>query len=313
MAPRTSAAAIGLACVLLLAGCGGGMPDDEGVPAPATTPPPVTTTPTEPSVPAESDAPPPVTVHFFDQSVALRAWTYCYGNLCADGSPPAAPADVGSPDEVMVEFPLPDWSFTASFQPAGKRCGRIQEASLEPVSDGRFVLRPVGHADTYDVTLFGRGDGDLFTTFRWTTPADGPLPTPEARLAVLAGHDGEVDSYGVELELTNLARTPKQASAQITVQAADGTEVTFDATRSSMGCFPEGTVYWDGPDAAGLEAAGLGEGPFTYRVEVVLDGSRHVAEAEWPTDEIRGNEPSVALEFRPALTSLEMADRAEHR
>jgi hypothetical protein len=246
-----------------------------------------------------------VTVHFLDQSVALRAWTYCYGNLCADGSPPAAPADVGSPDEVIVEFPLPDWSFTASFQPAGKPCGRIQEASLEPVGDGRFVLRPVGHADTYDVTLFGRGDGDLFTTFRWTTPADGPLPTPEARLAVLAGHDGEVDSYGVELELTNLAHTPKQASARITVRAADGAEVTFDATRSSMGCFPEGTVYWDGPDAKGLEAAGLGEGPFTYRVDIVLDGIRHVAEAEWPADEIRGNEPSVGLEFSPGLPSLD--------
>jgi len=281
------------------------MPEEEVVAGPTTTPPPATSTATEPAVPTESDAPPPVTVRFFDQSVALRAWTYCYGSVCADGSPPAAPADVGSPDQVLVEFPLPDWSFTASFQPAGKPCGRIQEASLEPAGDGRFVLLPVGRADTYDVTLFGRGDGDLFTTFRWTTPADGALPTPEARLAVLAGHDGEVDSYGVELELTNLARTPKQASARITVQAADGAELTFEATRSREGCWPEGTVYWDGPDAKGLEAARLGEGPFTYRVEVVLDGSRHVAEAVWPTDEIAGNEPSVALEFSPRLPALE--------
>jgi hypothetical protein len=298
-----TAATIGL---LLLAGCGGGLPDEDVIAGSATTQPPTETAPTESvGVPTESDTPPPVTVHFLDQSVALRAWTYCYGNLCVDGSPPAAPADVGSPEEVLVEFPLPDWSFTASFRPAGEQCGRIQQASLEPAGDGRFVLRPVGRADTYDVTLFGRGDGDLFTTFRWTTNADGPLPTPEARLAVLAGHDGEVDSYGVELELTNLARTPKQASARITVQAADGAEVTFDATRSREGCWPEGTVYWDGPDAKGLEAAGLGEGPFTYRVEVVLDGSRHIAEAEWPTDEISGNEPSVALEFTPSLPHLE--------
>jgi hypothetical protein len=281
------------------------MPGGDVVAGTATTPPPATTTPTEPVVPTDSDAPPPVTVHFFDQSVSLRAWTYCYGNLCADGSPPAAPADVGSPKEVLVEFPLPGWSFTASFQPAGKPCGRIQETSLEPAGDGRLVLRPVGRAGTYDVTLFGRGDGDLFTTFRWTTPGDGPLPEPEARLAVLADHDGGVDSYGVELELTNLARTPKQASARITVQAVDGSEVTFDATRSSMGCFHEGTVYWDGPDAQGLAAAELDEGPFTYRVEVVLDGSRHVAEATWPADEIPGNEPSVDLEFTPGLPSLE--------
>jgi hypothetical protein len=299
---RTSTAAIGLSCLLLLAGCGGTQPADEVAagPEPAPT---ATTQPVD--VPTDADAPPPVTVHFFDQSVALRAWTYCYRTLCADGSPPAAPADVGSPEEVLAEFPLPHWSFTASFQPAGKRCGRIQEASLEPAGDGRFVLRPVGRAGTYDVTLFGRGDGDLFTTFRWTTPADGPLAAPAARLAVLADHDGGVDSYGVELELVNLAQTPKRASARITVRAADGAEVTFDATRSRMGCFPEGKVYWDGPDAKGLEAAGLAEGPFTYRVEVVLDGTRHVAEADWPEDQIRGNEPSVALEFTPGLPSLD--------
>jgi hypothetical protein len=298
-----TAAAIGL---LLLAGCGG-EPPDGNVAGPTTTAPPAESAQSEPAdVPSESDAPPPVTVHFLDESVALRAWTYCYGNICADGSPPAAPADVGSPGQVLVEFPLPDWSFTASFQPAGKPCGRIQEAPLDSAADGHFLVRPVGYAGTYDVTLFGRGPGgDLFTTFRWTTPSDGPLPEPEARLAILGDHDGVVDSYGVELELANLARTPKQASARITVRAADGAEVTFDATRSGGRCWPEGTVYWDGPDAKGVEAAGLGKGPFSYRVEVVLDGSRHVAEAVWPADEIRGNEPSVALDFAPALPRLE--------
>jgi hypothetical protein len=292
-------------CVLLPAGCGSTPSDKEPAAGPRTAP--TASEAVEPvTPPTESDAPPPVTVHFLDQSVPLRAWTYCYRTLCADGSPPAAPADVGSPEQVLVEFPLPDWSFTSSFQPAGKPCGRIQDAPLDSAADGHFLVRPVGYAGTYDVTLFGRGPGgDLFTTFRWTTPFDGPLPEPTARLAVLADHDGGVDSYGVELELANLARTPEQASARVTVRAANGEEVTFDATRSTERCWPEGTVYWDGPDAKGLEAAGLGEGPFTYRVEVVLDGARHVAEAEWPADEIRGNEPSVALEFSPRLPALD--------
>jgi hypothetical protein len=166
------------------------------------------------------------------------------------------------------------------------------------------VLRPAGFADTYDVTLMGRGNGDLFTTFRWTTPVDGPLPKPSARLAVLSEHDGAVDSYGVELELRNLERTPRRASATITIEARNGRSLTFRASRARGRCFPEGTVYWDGPDDNGQQAATLGRRPFTYRVEVTLDGQRHVAHATWPKDEIGGNEPSVSLEFRPLLPAL---------
>jgi hypothetical protein len=299
---RTGWATAILAPVLLLAACGEGAPDRQAGAGRDTT---TTASPSvEPTAPPELDKPPPVTVRFFDESVDLQAWTYCYRTVCADGSPPAEPADVGNPDEVVIEFPLRGWSFTASFRPAGSECGRVQELPLQAIRDGRFILRPAGYADTYDVTLFGRGAGDLFVTFRWTTPSDGPLPTPQARLAVLADHDGRPDSYGVELELTNLARTPRQALATVTVQAADGDALTFNAERSHTQCWPEGTVYWDGPDEKGLAAAALGEGPFTYRVELVLDGARYVATATWPADEIVGNEPSVALHFTPNLPGL---------
>lgn len=258
----------------------------------------------EPGLYPDLDSPPPVTVRFFDRSLDLLAWTYCYGNVCADGSPPADPPDVGDPEQVIVEFPLQGWSFTASFRATGDECAREQAMPLDPTGDGAFVLRPAGHADTYDVTLFGRGDGDLFVTFTWTTPIDGPLPSPEATLAVLAGHDGQIDSYGVELYVTNLARTPRDASATITVQGETGEAVSFDATRAKATCLPEGTVFWDGPDQRGLAAASLGDGPFTYEVELVLDGIRYVAIADWPADQIVGNEPSVALDFAPALPAV---------
>ena len=243
-------------------------------------------------------------MRFFHESLDLRAWTYCYGNVCADGSPPAEPPHVGGPEEVVVEFPLEGWSFTATFRPAGDECGRVQQVPLQPIGGGAFVLRPVGYADTYDVTLFGRGDGDLFVTFRWATPTDGDLPLPEARLAVLADNDGKVDSYGVELELANLASTPKESSATITVRAETGAAVTFEATPARSDCLAEGTVYWDGPDDRGLAAASLGHGPFTYEVEVVLDGVEYRAMATWPAEEIRGNEPSVVLRFTPDLPAL---------
>ena len=250
------------------------------------------------------EAPPPVTVRYFEEAIELHAWTYCYRNGCVDGAPPDKPHDVGSPEEIGVEFAPQGWSFNASFTAVGEKCARIQTVPLQPVGDGEFVLRPAGFAGTYDVTLFGRGAGDLFTTFRWTTPNDGPLPEPRARLAVLAGDDGEVDSYGVELEVAHLAQTPREATATVKVEAEGGESLTFTAKRSPHRCFPEGTVYWDGPDDKGLAAAELGEGPFTYEVKLTLDGERYFATATWPNDEIRGNAPSVRLEFSPALPGL---------
>lgn len=250
------------------------------------------------------DRPPPVTVRFGDDAIELEAWTFCYDTGCADGAPPKNPPDVGNPEEVHVEFPLEDWSFRASFEAADQKCPRVQTTSLERTADG-FVLRPIGHADAYDVTLFGRGDGDLFVTFRWTTPVDGPLPEPKARTAILADHDGQVDSYGIELSISNLAETPERASATITVEAEDGRSHSFEAKRARMRCSPEGSLYWDGPDDEGLAAAKLGGESFIYTVELMLDGERYVASARWPEDEIQGNEPSVALRFTPPLPALE--------
>jgi hypothetical protein len=298
----TSRATAAFAAVLLFAACGQRAPDPQVGAGRETT-----TTPApsvEPTAPPELDKPPPVTVRFFDDSVALQAWTYCLRDLCVDGGPPAEPSDLGDPEAVIVEFPLRGWSFTAEFRPAGNECGRVQQVPLEAAGDGRFVLRPAGFAGSYDVTLFGRGDGDLFVTFRWTTPVDGPLPTPEARVAVLAHNSRRPYSYGVELEVANLARSPRQASARITVEAADGDTLTFNAERSGTRCLPEGTVYWDGPDEKGLAAAALGKGPFTYTVELVLDGARYAAAAVWPADEIVGSEPSVALHFTPTLPGV---------
>ena len=251
------------------------------------------------------DAPPPVTVRYGDDAVELEPWTFCYANGCADGMPPEDPHDVGSPEEVVIDFPLSGWSFNATFKTAGEECGREFPAQAEPLGDGSFVLRPAGYAGSYDVTLFGKGDGDLFVTFRWTTRDDGPLPQPKARMALLAEHDGKLDSYGVELMLSDLAQTPEDAAATITVRASNGDEVTFEAKRARSNCWPEGTVYWDGPDDEGMAAEELPGQRFTYEVDVTLDGEHYVGTAIWPDDVIKGNEPSARLEFEPELPALQ--------
>jgi hypothetical protein len=244
----------------------------------------------------------------------LNAYSFCWSEpagpgesreaRCADGVPPAVPPDVGNPPEIQIEFPVPGFSFSAAFQRAGQACGRVQTVPVERGADGTFLLRPAGYADTYDVILSGRGGDSLTTMFRWTTPTDGPLPVPQARLALVSGHDGQIGSYGVELEVENLSETPKTAAATITATAANGRSLTFDATRSTRPCWPKGTVYWDGPKQKGQAAASLGAAPFAYRVVLNLDGIRYEASARWPGDVIEGNEPSVALRFNPPLPAL---------
>ena len=247
--------------------------------------------------------PPPFRVQYDDEELVLQPFAWCYENGCADGMPDDPLPTIGSPTEVRVFVPLKGWDLVATFVSADEKCGR--EQTVEPAeNDGWYVLRPAGHAGSYHVDLFAQGQGDMVARFDWTTPSDGELATAKATLAVIADHDGTPDSYGVELMLQNLAETPESAEAQITVTAANGRVLAFDATRAEQDCWPEGSVLFDGPDAQGKAAADLGGFPFRYDVTVTLDGVTHRASATYPGDVIDGNEPSVSLEFSPPLPAV---------
>ena len=251
---------------------------------------------------------PYVVVRTTEQRWEMGAYTYCYGGTCSDGSPFEPVPDLGSAPEVIVEFPSPGWEFSATLTAQGEECGRPYTTDLEEIGEGIYRLRPTGPAGRYRVSLAGYGQGDLFVAFGWTTPTDGPLPEPRATVALLADRDGTVDSYGVELTVAQLATTPTDARATITVTAANGRSLTFDATdrRGAEGCgVPEGSVAWAGPAVKGLEAAALGPRPFDYRVVLVLDGAAYVGDAVWPADVIPDESPAVRLHFEPPLPSFE--------
>src|SRR5688500_4065230 len=97
---RATLMSAAVASLLLLAACAETSPRTEVRARPAS--PQGSGTVPDPGAGPDLDAPPPVTVRFFDRSVDLLAWTYCYGNVCADGSPPAEPPDVGDPEQVIV-------------------------------------------------------------------------------------------------------------------------------------------------------------------------------------------------------------------
>ena len=266
--------------------------------------------------PPDLDRPPDIVVRGGGEALTLRPYTFCWGNGCADGMPPDPLPDIGAQPELTVEFLEEDWTFTASFQRAGDPCARTQTVELDRASSTRHLLPPAGLAGTYDVGLFGRGPGgDVAAEFRWTTGSDGEPPAPEALISVLAGHDGEVDSYGVEMSVSNLARSPDRARATVTVTAAGGGSLTFTPTPANPapdGCGAvEGLLSWDGPDSRGQEATRLGEPPFTYTVDLVLDGVGYRATATWPDDVIPDYEPYVSLAFTPPLPALSADESAD--
>lgn len=229
--------------------------------------------------------PPPMVVRNGATSVEVRATSFCWGNGCADGIKPVRPPDVGSSDSLIVEFPQNGWTFSATFQAADDKCGQQFTAELTSTGATAHRLTVAGRAGVYDVQLFGKGPtgrgrtggGDVIAWVRWTTNTDGPLPEPRAKLGLLAQHDRAVDSYGVELSISNLAATPAQAPCIV------------------------GTVYFRGPNNKGKEAASLGNAPFAIEVRLDLDGVQYIARAKWPDDEDPEERPYVPLRFVPPL------------
>lgn len=274
-------------------------------PGEAPEPPGTHPTPTETIIhgDAGSSGPPPFVVRYGESELHLAAAAWCYANACADGID-LDPPSVGSPDDVLVFLPVSTIDRLSASQSSGERwsCGsRSLPAEVEELGDGWWAVHPQGPADDYAIDLFAQGSGgDMFATIRWQTTGDRPLPPREASLALIADHDGEPDSYGLELSVANLSASPDEYSATITVTAANGESLTFDA-KPAEGCAGEGALYFDEPDAAARAAAKLGDFPFTYDVELTLDGETHTATAAFPDDVIEEHGVAVELVFTPAL------------
>lgn len=255
---------------------------------------------------AGPSAPPPIVLELADGSTEhLEAWTYCYGNGCADGAPPRRPVDIGSPSHVDFTFEEDGWTFEATFNEPGVRFGRNGRnvaARVEKIDDHTHRVFPAGRAGTWHVDVFGRGEsGDAIATFAWTTTDAGEFPhAATGTVAVLAEHDGVLDSYGVELGIRDLASTPRAASASITITNEDGRAVAIDLGRPTKRS-QEGTVSWRRGAHHASDAVALGGSRFDYEVSLVLDGTPYTGRGTWPDDTNEEITPSVPLTWTPPL------------
>lgn len=255
--------------------------------------------------------PPPVVVRLPDGSTHdLDPWGYCLPGGCVDGSWPEHPFDVGSPPWVDVTFGVPGWSFEAGFTtprrlaapPREMRSWRSLQGRVEEIGPHTFRVHPAGPAGEWHVDLFGRGPGgDVIVTFAWTTAAAGDLPAEAtAQASVLAAADGDLTTYGVELGLRDLDRTPTSASAVIEVVSDDGGRATLDLGAPDRP-WQAGTVSWTAGEARARSAVALGGSRFTYVATVVLDGRTYTGTGVWPDDTDEEITPAVPLTFTPPL------------
>lgn len=279
----------------VLSGCSSSAAPPSGAPVPTAT------REAGPRHGAGAPQPDPFLVRYGSVEVRLWPHTFCVHRGCVDGFDDD-PVSVGSPSELLVRIPRDGFdTLTATqFSTADYCTSRTTEAAVTDLGDGWWRVRPVGPADVYRVMLSAWGSaGDSTADLSWRTPEDRPLPAPTASLAVIADHDGHPDSYGVELSVQDLTETPAESAATITVTAANGRSHTFQA-RHAEECAGEGRLRFTASIAEGRAAASLGDPPFTYRVELTIDGVTRVGVGTYP-DDAAPDELSVPLIFDEPL------------
>lgn len=233
--------------------------------------------------PASGGHPPPIVARPFDTTQQQEAWqgSYCWGNTCSDSiAPPwdALPL-LGATDTVEVGFAAPgDWTVTLGTD--GRPCATYPVLLLQ-TGPNTYDFAPTGPADEYrlDVFIYPESGGDTSGAFRWTTPGpDGP--TAWAHLHQNTEFSG---GMGVVQVVLDGAAVDGNVTGTVTVSGADASE-TFRLTAYDQGCRGDHYVTLAPPDPVDQRVDGLGAGPYTYDVDLVVDGMRHQATAVSPDD-----------------------------
>lgn len=288
---RRSSAAFFIALVALLAGCAS--PNSLSDPAPSGIPTPSTTesfgTPS-----GDND----LVIRYNDTELHIASMDAAV-NL--DPITDALPSIVA--DNLYVFVRPAGWTLSAmQFTGEPYEC---DERSLEPVQDdiggGWWTIRPVGPAGTYTLQLSaGSGPGlplggevgaaGAYVTLQ--TMTDRPLPPPAATIDVVAI---ENEPASVSLTITGLSDSPDSVSASVVLTGSGEQPVTSTPTPQDGDCAMTGDVslYSELTDD---EISSLGEAPYRYDIDLVLDGATYTATGTTPEDGALGT-----LSFTPAL------------
>jgi hypothetical protein len=201
----------------------------------------------------EPSQPPPFIVRYDGVELRLFAFTYCYVNTCADGLDDDPPS-VGSPAELLVFVPVPEFTQLVVSQAAGSDgTGQQEPVQATGLGHGWWSVRPGDTAGDYLVDLFATSEGpggDMAARLRWTVPG--------------AATPGSATMSTATKSTTPQTTTPQTTAPQTTVDidmfsGRENPRVTLDA-----GVAEELHLMVGDHAAAGLlrpgEAAGNGLG-----------------------------------------------------
>lgn len=289
-----AAAAVAVGVVASVAALANG-PSGERGGTPVATPSPSATRPSLVVPSGGTDgAPPPIVVRGDGPQVDAWQGSYCWGTACVDMIPPPWDdlPELGAAPSVEAGFADPGTTWSAGLA-GGRQCARYP-VFLAPTGAGRYDLTPSGPPGEYQLDIFVQSaeGGDTSGAARWTTPG-AQAPASWAHLHQNGPHGG---GGGGTLDVVlDGAAVDGEVSGTATVSGTDRTE-TFELAVDDQGCGGDRYVTLTPRGSVDRLVDGLGAGPFTYDVDVVVGGTHHRATAT----SADGAE-DTPLTFEPAL------------
>jgi len=243
-------------------------------------------------------------IRYADTELRLAPTSWRLGDESSESTQDTPPSIDGA-DELYVFSPVAGW-FIYFDQYTGRSprvCDGIAVVpEVEDLGGGWSVIRPGGPDGAYSLSIYaasgpgGGPNGDMTGLITWNVSNGTPLPPPSATISVLRDDDGTLDAWDVTVSVANLDPPTGNVSALVTVTSAEGRSTIFRPEPTGGCSYGYLTLASGLDDIEALEVLSLGSTPYTYTVQLVIEGTTYVGTAQYtegPND--------VPLEFTTPL------------
>jgi hypothetical protein len=228
-------------------------------------------------------------IRYADSELRLAPTNWRLGSESSENIKDTPPPIVGA-DELYVFSPVAGW-FIYFDQYTGRSpltCDGIAFVpEVEDLGDGWSVIRPGGPDGTYSLKILaasgpgGGPNGEMTGLIMWNVSNGTPLPPPSATISILRDDEGTLDAWDVTVSVANLEPPTENVSALVTVTSVEGRSIIF-RPEPTGGCTHGYLSLTLGlNDVEAQEVIALGSAPYTYAVDLVIEGATFVGTAQY--------------------------------